>query len=215
MKKTLITLSILACMNSLNAQSLNCEDWFSQNGPKTTGQVGPGSTGAVMTKDGSQWEKLFASGESTYIFDDRNNIRKAVKKATMRAKASFAKFLTEGINTTDTQEEISKTIEKLQKNSNGNQSASANQESVSIMTETISNSAQSLLKGVITICSSNNADDKYVQVVVGISKNTMKIADSVKNDLKKDHSVEQDSNSSNSNNTYKNKSSLKTGDLSF
>jgi hypothetical protein len=134
----------------------------------------------IFAPNSSDWDKIMASGESELAFGDRKDVRQATSKAMMRAKAEIAKFLKEKLNTSETIEEITKTLSDAQ--SNGEQrSMSVNRKTVETMTSKISNSADAILKGVVVLEQNVNQREKYVSVKVGMSRKTMKTADSMSN----------------------------------
>ena len=140
-----------------------------------------------FASDGKNWNRIRANGESELLFGDRKDIRKATSKATLRAKASIAKFLKEKITTTETLEEITKTISSSI-NDGGAVTIGAERKTVETVIESISNSSEAILKGILVLEQQVNQKDKYVKVQVGISRKTMKTADSLSNDMNRDMS---------------------------
>jgi hypothetical protein len=134
----------------------------------------------IFSPNSSNWDKIMANGESELLFGDRRDIRQATSKAMMRAKAEIAKFLKEKINTSETIEEITKTLSDA-KSSGEQKSMSFNRKTVETMTSKISNSANAILKGVVILEQNVNQREKYVSVKVGMSRKTMKTADSMSN----------------------------------
>ena len=131
-----------------------------------------------MKPDGSDWLRIRSIGESITPIGDRRDVVAATKKATLQAKAEIAKFLNEKISTSETLEEITKTLTEV----NG-QAASANRKSIETLTTNIHNSAETILKGVVVLEQKIDADNKVVRVTVGMSRKTMRIADSVSNSI--------------------------------
>ncbi len=140
-----------------------------------------------FASDGKNWNRIRANGESELLFGDRKDIRKATSKATLRAKANIAKFLKEKLTTTETLEEITKTISGSI-NDGGAVMTGAERKTVETVIESISNSSEAILKGVLVLEQQVNQKDKYVKVQVGISRKTMKTADSLSNDMNRDMS---------------------------
>ena len=141
----------------------------------------------VFTPDGTNWEKIIANGESELLFGDRKDVRKATSKAILRAKANIAKFMQEKLTTTETLEEITKTIANSI-NSNGTVSTAAERKTVETVIESISNSSEAILKGIIVLEQQINQEDKYVKIQVGVSRKTMKAADSLSHDMNRNMS---------------------------
>lgn len=158
----------------------------------------------IFLEDGSDWSKIIAYSEADLLFGDRQDVRQATSKAVLRAKANITKFLKEKLNTTESIEEISKTITNNSMSSDGQQSVNANRKTVETMVEKISNSANSILKGVIILEQNINKKEKYVSVKIGTSRKTMKTADSMSNNLAKDLSQDNKKQMTNSDNQVNN-----------
>ncbi len=141
----------------------------------------------VFTADGTNWEKIKANGESELLFGNRKDVRNATSKAILRAKASITKFLQEKLSSTETMEEITKTISSSTRDGKV-ASVTAKQKTVETMIESIIVSSEAILKGVLVLEQVVNQKDKYVRVQVGISRKTMRIADSISNDMNRDMS---------------------------
>ena len=139
----------------------------------------------IFASDGSSWNKIMASGESELLFGDRKDVRKATAKAVMRAKASIAKFLKEKLTTNETLEEITKTISSSIKAGNTVLTGSE-RKTVETTVESISNSSEAILKGVLVLEQNVNQTDKFVSVKLGMSRKTMKTADSISKDMSRD-----------------------------
>ena len=124
--------------------------------------------------------QIFSRGTGTYDFNDPDDIREAFADATKRAKANIAKFMKEKVTTEDGLEQVSKKV-KSQTGDGNTQSTSVSKESVKTAYETIVNSSEAILTGVITLTQTkqprgNNGGE--VQVTVGISSKTLKAAQS-------------------------------------
>ncbi len=139
----------------------------------------------IFASDGSNWDKIIANGESELLFGDRKDVRKATSKAILRAKANISKFLSETIETNETLEEITKTISNSI-NNGGKVTTGAERKTVETVIESIQNSSEAILKGVIVLEQQINQKDKYVKVQVGVSRKTMKVADKMSNDMNRD-----------------------------
>lgn len=148
----------------------------------------------IWKEDGSGvWEKIISTGESELRFGDRKDIRQAKKKASMRAKASIAKFLKERLKTSDVQDEMTKTMVK-----HNGKSETATRKSVEVLTEKIENSADAILKGVITLMQDINKKEKYVMVKLGMSRKTMRASDNLRNNMNRDLDTKKRINSNSS-----------------
>ncbi len=130
----------------------------------------------IFKEDGSDWEKIQAIGEADLTFGDATDIRQATKKATLRAKAELAKFMKEKMTTEEVSEEITKVIENITVSQSMSGSKARN--IVDMTIERISSQSEFIVKGVLTL--ENEVKDKHVRVVVGVSRKTQWIADSLK-----------------------------------
>lgn len=131
--------------------------------------------------ENGEFARIRAIGEAELEIGDRADIRIATQKAQMRAKSNIAKFLSERVNS----EEVLDNIEKSMTNTDG-KNKEISRETASKYTETIRNSAEALLKGVITTKTDVNKDEKYVQIEVGLSPKTMNAADTLNKGLRTD-----------------------------
>jgi len=148
-----------------------------------------------LSDDNTNWKRIRATGAANLLFGDSMDIRLATRKATMRAKAHIAKFLSEKIHSQETINEMSKII-----SSNKNNQQSAQRNTVSEAISSLSNSADQILKGILVIEQQINRKDKYVQVTVGMSRKTINTANSLKNTIKQD-SYNNNYNNNNENNS--------------
>jgi len=153
---------------------------FAQQEPTMTDE--PTGVSITFDESGSDWEKITSVGESELLFGDKKDVHNATQKATMRAKAAIAKFLNERLKTSEVLEEMTKTLTET---SSGG-SAKASRKTVETMIEKIENSADAILKGVIVLEQDINKTEKMVSVTVGMSRKTMKAADSLRNTIQKD-----------------------------
>lgn len=131
--------------------------------------------------ENGEFARIRSVGEAELEFGDRKDIRVATQKAQLRAKANIAKFLSERVKS----EEVMNEVINSMTNTNG-QTKEAMRETVETYTESISNSAEALLKGVIATKTDINKDEKYVQVEMGLSPKTMNAADTLNKALKTD-----------------------------
>jgi len=132
--------------------------------------------GAVvfLKPDGSF--QVLARGTGTYDFDDVDDINDARKEATLKAKAALAKFMKEKLATEEGFSEASKKVKSI--TSDGKtQTANVTKESVKNSSQVIRNSADALLKGVITLKEQKiprRGSSGEIQVTVGVSSKTLK-----------------------------------------
>ena len=159
----------------------------------------PTGTQVTFNDDGSM-KSIRASAESELRFGDRKDIRQALKKATMRAKAEIAKFMRESITSEDVMNEITNISSKA--NNKGENETT--REGIESQIENIQNSASAILSGIVTLSQDINKDEKYVTVVLGVKEQTInaasKISSQIKSGIKKGQQPTS-SNKSNSENT--------------
>ena len=193
-KLSSVTLGMISIVGLAYAAPQNVQQGNAQPSAQTAQTESPivyqePTTGVeiVFAPDGKNWDKIIANGESELLFGDRKDVRKATSKATLRAKANIAKFMKEKLKTTETLEEITKTISSST-NSNGSVSTGAERKTVETMIESISNSSEAILKGILVLEQQINQKDKYVKMQVGVSRKTMKAADGLANDMNRDMS---------------------------
>lgn len=136
----------------------------------------PSGVEVNLNPDGSI-RSIMATGEAELIIGDRKDIRQALQKAEMRAKASIAKFLTESISSNQTLDEITQTITTA--DSDG--SYVATRDTIEKTTESIRNSANEILKGVAVLLQDIDNENKFVLVTVGINEKTLQAAENIKN----------------------------------
>ncbi|WP_439256657.1 hypothetical protein [Lonepinella sp. BR2271] len=167
MKKTLLTLALASLLATPFALAEAVED-------SVTGVT------YELNEDGS-FARLRSIGEAELEIGDAKDIRTAKIKAQMRGKAKIAQFLKEGISS----EESMDNIEKMLTEANG-QTKTVNRETVEDFVEKIKVNAEATLKGVVTLKTDVNKDNKTVLVEVGYSPRTQKVADEINNNLNTD-----------------------------
>lgn len=142
----------------------------------------PSGVSVEFDNDGG-WKRIRAVGESSCAICDRKDIVVSKRKAELSAKAYIAKFLGERITTDEVMEEMTKTLSE-----HNGQSENVNRKSVETLTTTIRNSADQILKGVVVLESTSNPASKLIKVTVGVSRKTMRAADSVRGAINSDTS---------------------------
>lgn len=131
----------------------------------------PTGVQAYFNSDGSL-KKILATGEAELLFGSRKDKRLALRKATMRAKAEISKFLNEKIKSSDTVDEIVKTISKA--NTKGE--SSTTRESIENQVETLEIKSKAILRGVVILQQSIDSKEKFVTVTVGMKTSTIQAA---------------------------------------
>jgi hypothetical protein len=177
----IISLSIIVFANENN----NSQPKIQQQ--QTPIQYQEPTTGVeiIFSSNSTDWDKIIANAESELLFGDRRDVRQATQKAILRAKANIAKFLKEKVNSSETMDEMTKTLSE-NKIEDNNTSMSTSRKTIEVMTTKISNSADAILKGVIILEQHVNKKEKYVSVKVGMSRKTMKTADSMSDAINQD-----------------------------
>lgn len=136
-----------------------------------------------IDNDTGEFIRIRTVGEADLEIGDRQDIRIATQKATLRAKTEIAKFLEQRISTSETLDNMVNTI-----TTTTGQNKEVVRESVETIVTNIKNSSEAILKGVIILKTDVNKDEKYVSVEVGTSRKTMKAADSLNESLKTESS---------------------------
>lgn len=178
MKKTtlLVACGVLLAGVGLFAQDANTADLQkTAAAPEVQKQFDqPDGAAIFMKPDGSF--QILARGTGTYDFDDTDDINDARKEGTLKAKAALAKFMKEKLSTEEAFAEASKKVKSI--TSNGEtQTANVSKESVKTSATVIRNSAEALLKGVITLKEQKiprKGNSGEIQVTVGVSSKTLK-----------------------------------------
>lgn len=131
----------------------------------------PDGAAVKLTPDGGFQVTAIASGE--YLFNNPTAIRNARASAEKRAKAALAKFLKEDISTKEGMDEATKNTLKLS-NDGQSETQQATMESVSSTMESIKNSANALLTGVIVLEDEKipSGNGGSYRVKVGVSSKT-------------------------------------------
>ncbi|MCK3654633.1 hypothetical protein A4G19_02260 [Pasteurellaceae bacterium Macca] len=166
MKKTLLTLSIAMLFTHSFAIA---EEYEAPNGV------------IYELNENGEFARLRATGEAELEIGDNRDIRTAKTKAQMRAKASIAKFLTEGITAVETLDNIEKTLTEH----NGTDKK-VDRKTAEEAAEKIQVESAEILKGIVTTKTDVDTVKKRVIVEVGYSPRSQKIADSINNNLKSD-----------------------------
>lgn len=133
----------------------------------------PDGAAIFLKPDGSF--QIFARGTGTYDFDDVDDINDARREATNKAKSALAKFMKEKLSTEEAFSSASKKVKSI--TSDGQtQTANVTKESVKTNSQLIKNSADALLKGVITLKEQKiprKGSSGEIQITVGVSSKTL------------------------------------------
>lgn len=177
MKKLSRTLLVISAMFSsmlVNAESTESVYQYEENVQQAVAPVYQDPTGVqVKLNDDGSFRAILATGEAELQFGDRKDVRQAISKATMRAKAAISKFMSESIGTTETLDEITNT---LSANNSATNITATQRDVVETYIEGITNSSHTVLTGVVTLMQDINKDAKYVIVTVGVKEQTIRAA---------------------------------------
>ena len=175
-KKNLVILCALALVGSVFAQDANKADLQkTAAAPEIQKQFDqPDGAAIFMKPDGSF--QILARGTGTYDFDDVDDVNDARQEGVLKAKAALAKFMKEKLSTEEAFASASKKVKSI--TSDGQtQTANVKKESVKTNAQIIRNSADALLKGVITLKEQKiprKGSSGEIQVTVGVSSKTLK-----------------------------------------
>jgi hypothetical protein len=182
MKKILLGLGLISTF----VLAQNCDDWYKQMRKKYH-IVGVGGAAIVMDKN-KNWKKIIAKGTASVDFADEDEYEDALMEAEEKAKANIAYFLNEEIGSDRFINDMSKKLKEL--NGDGrNQTKKVNKKTLKVTAQNIHDHANALLKGIITICESIDSKNKRAVVIVGVSPNTQRAADSARHSMYKDHTT--------------------------
>jgi hypothetical protein len=142
----------------------------------------PDGVAITLEPDGSF--EIFARGTGTYDFNDPDDIKDARRDGTMRAKANLAKFLKEKVSSSEGLDEVSRKS-KMMTTDGTVQAVAVSKESVKIATESIRNSAEAILTGVITLKDQKvpRGNGGEIQVTIGVSSKTLRCAQTLARDI--------------------------------
>jgi len=170
--KTIMTLVIYLLLSTL-VYSANVKEYID----------GPTGVTVKLNDDGTI-SSIVASGESELIFGDRKDERTATLKATLRAKANISKFMSERISTEEVMDDLTKIASEATADGKTPIASSTTRQTLETQREVIRNSSDSILKGLITLATDVNRDNKYVKVVLGTNMKLMKAADNLNTKMK-------------------------------
>ena len=183
--KNLVIATALILTGSLFAQnSQKAELQRTANSPEIQKELRQPDGAAIFLKEDGSFQ-IFARGTGTYDFDDVDEENDARQEGTLKAKAAIAKFMKEKLST---EEGFSNATKKVKSITSDGQTQTSNvtKESVKVNSQVIKNSAEALLKGVITLREQKiprKGSSGEIQVTVGISSKTLKAVGKLVNAL--------------------------------
>ena len=144
--------------------------------------MGSNSVNNMELNDDGSIKKITAIGEADLDFpDDRQELREATQIAEMEAKAVLTHFMKEDLKS---EKSIERITNKMKEQTQAGKKI--NKKTMSLQMSKIHNSAQSLLKGVVTLEECFDSEKGFIRVMIGTSTATMGAADSLRQEVNKD-----------------------------
>ena len=169
-----IILAIFVLSGILNAGS--CTEWYKDMREKYNIV---GLKAGIVMDDSGEWQKLFAVGQASVDFNDQDENMDALEEAQIKAKVNMSQFMKEEIASDKVINNISKKVKTMTLIQGGKQATSVSKRTIKIKAVSIRNSSNTLLKGVVVLCESIDPSTKIAKVIVGVSKKTIKAAESI------------------------------------
>ena len=183
--KNLVIATALILTGSLFAQnSQKAELQRTANSPEIQKELRQPDGAAIFLKEDGSFQ-IFARGTGTYDFDDVDEENDARQEGTLKAKAAIAKFMKEKLSTEEGFSNATKKVKSITSDVQ-TQTSNVTKQSVKVNSQVIKNSAEALLKGVITLREQKiprKGSSGEIQVTVGISSKTLKAVGKLVNAL--------------------------------
>ena len=122
------------------------------------------------------------SGEANFLAPKSSLVRKAKKKAFMRAKAEFSRFMKEDFVAADLESELTNSIETTDQDGN----TSGTVEEMSSMVETMGSATESVLSGIVVLGECVDKTEKIAIVLAGWKPELSAAAADAKQTIKKE-----------------------------
>ena len=153
-----------------------CFGFTSSYGAEDCNDMGSNSINNMQLNDDGSIKKITAIGQGEVDFaDDPSEIEDARQVAEMEAKAAIAHFMKEEIKSEKSIEKISN---KMKEQTSAGKKVS--KKTMQTQIKKMHNSAQRLLKGVVSLEECFDSQRGVYRVMVGTSTKTMKAADSLR-----------------------------------
>ena len=151
------------------------------------------------------------SGEANFLAAKSSLVRKAKKKAFMRAKAEFSRFMKEDFVAADLVSDLTNSIETTDQDGN----TSGTVEEMSSMVETMGSATESVLSGIVVLGECVDKKEKIAIVLAGWKPELSAAAADAKQTIKKEvaRGDAPVSNSGNSSNSGSKKSTSKINEV--
>ena len=152
-----IALFLAVLITSSGNSFASCQDFL--NDVDTT------SLGVSYKKDPEtgRISALMMMGEANFLSPKSSLVRKAKKKALMRAKAEFVRFMKEDFAAADLVADLTTSVESTDQD--GNTTGAV--EEISSMAETMASSAQSVISGIVVLGECVDKEEKVAMVLAG------------------------------------------------
>ena len=139
----------------------------------------PDGVSLELLPDGG-W-RLYGRGTGTYDFNEADEIRGATQDATLRAKASIAKFLKERVESTEVMNNISTKLKNLSAKTGEGQQAEISKTDVQTRVEQVAAHADVVLQGLVVLESKKkpSGNGGTMTVTVGVSSKTQSVSDAI------------------------------------
>ena len=137
-----------------------------------------GPTGvAVKLNDNGTIKSLVTSAESELIFGDRKDekiaTQEATLRATLRAKANIAKFMSESLLSNEVMDDLAKIASDATAEGKTPTSCSLSKQILEKQRTIIRNNSDAISKGLILLTTETIRDKKYIKVVLGTDDKLM------------------------------------------
>ena len=152
-----ITVFLLMLFVASGSAYASCQDFLDD--VETT------SLGVSYKKDPNtgRISALMMMGEANFLSPKSSLVRKAKKKALMRAKAEFVRFMKEDFAAADFAADLTTSVESTDQD--GNTTGAV--EEISAMAETMASSAQSVISGIVVLGECVDKGEKVAMVLAG------------------------------------------------
>lgn len=176
LRRTLIFLMvvIVSSVSTVKFAAASCEGFIEDLG-QTFGV-------SVRKDENGKVDAFFMVGESSFLVPKASLVRKAKKKAFMRGKADFSRFMKENFNAADLTSDLTNQIENTDQDGN----TSGNVEEISSMVETMASNTEAVLSGIIVLGECVDTEQKLVMVKAGWKPALSEAAADAKQTIKKE-----------------------------
>jgi hypothetical protein len=168
--------ALICCIVSAKGAYANCDafmDDFETTSLGVSYKKDP-ETGAIRA--------FLMVGEASFLAPKSSLVRKAKKKAFMRAKGEFSRFMKEGFSAADLVSDLTNSIETTDQDGN----TSGTVEEMSSMVETMGSGTESVLSGIVVLGECVDKTQKIAIVLAGWKPELSAAAADTKQTIKKE-----------------------------